>query len=128
REELFAVIGGSVKDHRASLLAAGGVEDHVHLLLRTHPSFTIADTIQRLKSNSSHWINHERKIDAKFHWQRGYGAFSVSQSMVDPVKSYINRQAEHHRKQAFKDEYLALLSKHRIKYNAQYVFDQEHVG
>ena len=37
-DELYAYLGGTAKDHDAVLLAAGGIEDHVHLLLKSIPS------------------------------------------------------------------------------------------
>ncbi|HEY6563154.1 MAG TPA: IS200/IS605 family transposase, partial [Pirellulaceae bacterium] len=105
RDDLFGYIGVTVRDHKATLLKAGGIEDHVHLLLRIHPEFAIAKTVQLLKANSSRWINEERKLPGKFEWQRGYGACSVSQSLSQTVKEYIANQREHHRKQSFEEEY-----------------------
>jgi putative transposase len=128
RDELFGYIGGAVKDHKATLLKAGGVEDHVHLLLRTHPQFAISKTVQLLKANSSNWINEQRKTPGKFEWQRGYGAFSVSRSMIESVKQYIANQREHHQKQTFQDEYLQMLRLHEIEFDPKYVFEEEIVG
>ena len=68
------------------------------------------------------------KVNARFEWQRGYGAFWVSESMSDTVKQYIDNQEEHHRKSSFEDEYIAFLKKHKIEYDPQYVFDDEHTG
>jgi putative transposase len=128
RDDLYAVIGGIAKDHKATLLRAGGVEDHVHLLLKIHPHYAISETVQRIKANSSNWINNKKKIDAKFSWQRGYGAFSVSQSMAETVKRYIDNQIEHHRIQTFRDEYFLMLRKHQIEFDERYVFDDEIVA
>ena len=123
--ELFAYMGGTVHEHKASLLDAGGIEDHVHLLLRIHPSFAIADTVRLIKSNSSRWINDERKINGKFEWQKGYGVFSVSQSGRDTLTEYIRDQRNHHASQTFEQEYLRTLELHRVEYNPEYVFDEE---
>ncbi|SMP43298.1 REP element-mobilizing transposase RayT [Neorhodopirellula lusitana] len=128
RDELFAVIGGIAKEQQALLLAAGGVEDHIHLLLKMHPKFAISDTLRTIKANSSGWINKENKIGCRHEWQRGYGAFSVSQSMVETVRSYLARQREHHQRQTFQDEYLEMLRRHQIEFNPQYVFDEEIVS
>jgi len=118
--------------HRQStqveLLRAGGIEDHVHLLLKVHPSLSIADTVKLIKGNSSRWINDNQKVSARFEWQRGYGAFSVSESMSDVVKRYIDNQEQHHRQQTFKDEYFSLLRKHKIEFDERYVFDDEIVA
>ena len=128
RDDLFAYIGGTVKTHKASLLKSGGIEDHVHMLLKVHPEFAISKTIQLLKANSSKWINDNRKTHHPFEWQRGYGAFSVSQSMADTVRRYIAEQRRHHARKSFQDEYLEILRKHEIECDLQYVFEQEIIG
>ncbi len=128
RDELYAYVGGIVKDHKASLLKAGGVEDHVHLLIRTHPEFAIAKTIQLLKANSSKWINEQAKCKFKFQWQRGYGAFSVSQKVAPAVIKYIDGQVEHHKQVTFNDEYLLILERHGIEFDPKYVFESEIIG
>jgi hypothetical protein len=59
----------------------------------------------------------------KFGWQTGYAAFSVSESQVPTVREYIRNQEEHHRKQTYQDEFVALLERHGIEYNPQYLWD-----
>jgi REP element-mobilizing transposase RayT len=80
------------------------VEDHVHLLARLARTVTIADWVKELKRVSSLWL-HERggKFD-DFHWQAGYGVFSVSHSNLPQVSEYIAGQEEHHRRMTFQDE------------------------
>lgn len=112
RDDLFGYIGGIVRDQKTVLMSAGGTEDHVHLFLKIHPQFALSAIIQKLKANSARWVNENAKVAAKFHWQRGYGAFSVSQSLADSVKRYLANQKEHHRSRSFKDEYLQMLRKH----------------
>ncbi|MCC9654949.1 IS200/IS605 family transposase [Rhodopirellula halodulae] len=125
QDELFAYIGGTLREHKANLVKAGGVEDHVHLLFQSHPSFAIADTLRLIKANSSKWINEQRKVPAKFQWQTGYGVFSVSQSVKAAVSRYIDRQREHHAKQSYESEFLQLLDLHCVQYRKEFVFDQE---
>ncbi len=57
-----------------------------------------------------------------FAWQRGFGVFGVSASNQDAVIRYIRNQELHHRKMTFEEEYIALLEKHRVKYDPRYVF------
>ena len=61
RDDVYAYMGGTATEHKSTLLSAGGVEDHVHLLLKTHPSFAISDTVKLIKGNASRWINENRK-------------------------------------------------------------------
>ena len=128
RDDLFAYLGSLARQHDGSLLKAGGIEDHVHLLLRVHPKYAISDTMQLIKANSSRWINEERKVQGKFEWQKGYGAFSVSQSLSETVKQYIENQREHHRYKSFEEEYLTALRNHGIEFDPRYVFETEHHG
>lgn len=125
RDDLFAYIGGTAKDHKTVLLKAGGIEDHIHLLLKLHPPFAGSSTVQLLKANSSKWINEERKTTKPFQWQRGYGVFSVSQSMAATVKNYIANQRAHHQRQSFEEEHLQMLRLYEIEFDERYVFDEE---
>jgi len=56
-----------------------------------------------------------------FSWQRGYGAFTVSQSNVEKVQDYIARQKEHHRKKSFRDEFKEFLEMNGIEYDERYL-------
>jgi hypothetical protein len=76
--------------------------------------------VQSLKANSSRWI---REQAGRFQWQKGYGAFSVSESAKPKVLEYIANQREHHARHSFEDEFIALLKKHNVDYDPRYVFD-----
>jgi putative transposase len=97
-----------VRNRKGHLLAAGGVADHVHLLLRLSPARAPADIIRDIKSLSSGWL-HERNV-FPFAWQDGYGAFTLSPTGVNGVTAYINNQEAHHARVSFNEERLALLS------------------
>lgn len=79
--------------------------EHVHALIDLPTRYSIEEAMKLLKGASSHWINQNRVVPAKFAWGRGYGAFSVSQSNVDGVTKYIANQEEHHRTKTFAEEY-----------------------
>ena len=74
-----------------------------------------------MKRNSSRWIKKISPNYDKFAWQGGYAAFSISQSQVDTVFTYIKNQAEHHKKQSFQEEYLEFLQLYKIEYDEKYV-------
>ena len=59
----------------------------------------------------------------EFHWQSGYGAFSVSQSNLDEVRQYVENQEEHHRKMTFQEELRAFYRRHGIEFDERYVWD-----
>jgi REP element-mobilizing transposase RayT len=116
-------IGGICKNRECVLAAAGGMPDHVHLLISIHPTICVADLVGDIKSNSSGWIHDTFPKLGDFAWQRCYGAFSVSESNVDAVKQYIATQAEHHRALTYKEEFIAFLERHKIPYDPRWVFE-----
>ena len=110
------------------VLKAGGIGDDVHLLVKFHPQYAIASTVQLPKASAPRWIHQHGKVKARFQWQHGYGAFSVSQSMAATVKDYIANQRAHHRQCALTDEYLQMLRLDEIDFDERYVFDEENLG
>ena len=92
REDLYAYIGGVVRGERGRLLEIGGRPDHVHLLARFSPAVSLSHMLQRIKGNSSRWVNDGRRVRGRFAWQRGYAAFTVSESAANGVAEYIRDQ------------------------------------
>jgi putative transposase len=84
---------------------------------------TIASLIESLKSSSSKWMKKQGVGCEEFSWQRGYGAFSVSESNVPRVREYIAKQDEHHRKISFQEEFQILCRKHGLKIDERYAWD-----
>ena len=100
-----------------------GFYDHAHLLVRIPAKIAVSEFVGQLKASTSKHISDTSGLIYKFGWQDGYGAFTVSVSAKDAVVAYIENQMEHHKKQAFEDEYLAMLAKHEVEYDPKYVFD-----
>jgi putative transposase len=120
-ERLYAVIGGIVREHGGVLLAAGGTEDHVHLLVSAKPTVALSSLLRDIKSNSSNWM-HEH-ITKDFAWQVGFSAFTVSHSGLPEVKAYLANQKEHHRTRDFKEELLMMLRLNEVEFDERYVFE-----
>ncbi len=123
RTELHKYLGGTSKSLDCPPIVVGGVEDHIHLLARQSRTIKLSDWIKELKRVTSIWVKERDPQLQLFHWQAGYGAFSVSQSDVERVKEYIERQEEHHRKFDFMTEFRTLLDRYGIEYDERYVWD-----
>jgi putative transposase len=72
---------------------------------------------------SSKWLKTKGPALADFHWQNGYGIFSVSQSNADEVVDYMIRQEEHHQTMTFQQELRRLLERYEAEYDERYVWD-----
>ena len=121
--ELHPYLAGTLDNIQCPSLQVGGVEDHVHLLFGLSRTRSIAEVVETLKTSSSKWIKTKDVRQVGFHWQSGYGAFSVSQSDADTVVAYIRNQAQHHQKMTFQDEYRRLLVRYQVAFDERYVWD-----
>ncbi len=117
--KLCSYLNGIGANIHVPVITAGGMSDHVHLLIALSTMITLAKAVQTFKANSSRWVG-EHGIN--FAWQDGYGAFSVSASHCEAVREYIDHQAEHHRKRTFEEEFVALLAKSGVQYDPKFVF------
>lgn len=118
---LVEYMGGIVRQQGGQLLAANGPANHIHLLMILPPTEAIANVIRTIKTNASKWLHETFPLLRDFAWQDGYASFSVSHSVVPKVIAYIRKQQEHHVKLSFRDELLALLKRHDIEFDAQYI-------
>ena len=123
RLELHAYLSGVSKSLDCPPIEVGGVEDHVHILARLGRTISQAEWVKELKRVSSLWIKTKGVVYTNFEWQKGYADFSVSQSNLDAVKEYIQTQEAHHQKVLFKDELRALLRRHQLEWNENYVWE-----
>jgi putative transposase len=123
RSTLHSYLGGIAKQLECAPIQIGGVDDHVHLLIRFGRTITQAECVKELKRVSNKWLKEHGSEYADFEWQGGYAAFSVSQSNLEQVKQYVAGQEEHHRKISFQDELRTLLRRHEIKWDEKYVWD-----
>ncbi len=123
RADTFRYLAGASGTLDCPVVLVGGHEDHVHLLARLGRSLSLADWVKELKRVSSVWIKSQAGVPAEFHWQSGYGAFSVSQSQSTRVAKYIVDREEHHRQRTFQDEFRELLRRHGIEFDERYVWD-----
>lgn len=121
--ELHPYLATLFKSCDSPALIINGDRDHIHELFTLARTWTVADVVEEVKKRSSKWLKtKDAKLQA-FQWQAGYGALSVSQSLVEQVRRYITNQKAHHRQQPFQDEYRALLQKYGIEFDEKYVWD-----
>jgi len=117
RNRLWPYLGGIARENKMKALAIGEVADHVHMLISLPRTLSVSKALQLLKGNSSKWIHDTFPKLHSFEWQEGYGAFSVGISAVQATVRYICDQAEHHRKQSFCEEFVAMLRRHGLDYD-----------
>src|SRR5262249_12259239 len=123
REEMNGYMVGTLMAIECPSLIVRTVDDHLHCLCQLSRTMSIAKLVEEMKVESSSWAKKQAQALRDFHWQAGYGAFSVSQSNVGQVRTYIANQDEHHRKMTYQDELRILLKRHEIEFDERYVWD-----
>jgi len=120
QQRLWTYIIAIGKNKDVPILAIGGMEDHVHVLLALPASMPLAKAVQMIKANSSRFM---RQNVRGFEWQKGYGAFGVGASAMDATVRYLRNQKRHHVKRDFKAEFLEFVKRYGVEYDPKYIFD-----
>jgi REP element-mobilizing transposase RayT len=121
-DELYAYIGGIIKANQSIPIRIGGTSNHIHILAVMSKNISLAKLVEEIKRNSSRWIKSKGKQYHLFSWQGGYAGYSVSQSVVDRVKRYIENQKAHHEKVSFESEYVQFLQEYEVDFDEQYLW------
>ena len=121
--ELHPYMATIFRKHDSPSLIIDGTPDHIHTLFALGRTITIADLVEEVKTGSSKWIKTKGREFKNFHWQKGYGAFSIGQSNVEQLKRYIRNQKQHHRRVTFEDEYRIFLKRYMVEFDERYAWD-----
>lgn len=120
--ELYAYLGGTMRNLDSHCLAAGGTSNHIHLLISQSKNIALSRLMEEIKKSSSKWIKTKGPALRTFAWQTGYGAFTIGQSQVEALQNYIARQKERHKKLTFEQELVAFLKKYQVPYDERYIW------
>mgnify|MGYP003625066364 FL=1 len=115
RENVWQHIKENAKGKGIYIDYINGYKDHCHCLVSLGIDQTIQKTMQLIKGESSYWINKKNIMNQKFEWQNEYFAVSVSESMVNKVRTYIKNQEKHHSTKSFQEEYEEFMGTYKFK-------------
>ena len=93
---LHDFLAGVAHRKGCDVLAVGGTENHVHILLTFPSTIRLCDLIRDLKAGSSHFMSETLKPDTWFDWQNNYASIAVSPSHRKLIIAYIKNQKQHH--------------------------------
>ena len=122
-KRIFSYIGGIINRIGGATMDVGGVVDHVHIVASLPKTKSLSDFVKIIKSDSSRWIKSIDSYYDKFAWQEGYGAFSVSPTLLYKTINYVKNQPQHHKTMSFRKEYESFLKAYGIQYDERYAFD-----
>ena len=123
-ERIHAYLGGIINNLGGIPIIVGGIDDHVHILTSLPKTMALTDFVRVIKADSSKWVKQLDGHYSNFSWQEGYGAFSVSPSLIEKTTNYIRNQAEHHKKRTFREEYKLFLDAYGVQYDERFAFEE----
>ena len=123
REEMFRMLSHHVMEAGCSAKRTGGWIDHLHIVCGLSRTVTIAQLVEQVKTETSKWAKSHADCSKTFSWQAGYGVFSVSQSNLEQVLTYVENQESHHSRRSYQEEFRELCRKHGVEFDERYVWD-----
>lgn len=114
RDAVFLYLKARLDELGCPARIVGGVADHVHVLLSLAAQKPASEIVQQIKRESSCWINQQDYLQARFAWQKGYCALSVSASRVTAVEEYIQNQDAFHKQRSFGEERERFLARYGL--------------
>ncbi len=119
---LYGVVRELLLSEKSEALCIGGCEEHIHVLADVNHRIALSALMRGVKEAATRWMNSNMPKGVEFSWQSGWAAFSVSQSNLLKVRTYIEGQKSFHRKTTFRDELVEFLVKHGIEFDERYIF------
>ncbi|HEY4337639.1 MAG TPA: transposase [Puia sp.] len=104
RRVLLAHLQKEGEEKGLRVLAAGGVEDHLHCLLQLMPSQNLTQVNRSIRILTADWLNEAKLLATEFAWEEEYFAYSVSPSGVRQVIDFIGKQEEYHQTKSLDHE------------------------
>ena len=121
--QLHAYMAGVFKNMESPAIIIGGTPDHTHSLFVLSKNRAPSRVIKEVKRASSIWMKEQGRPYKQFYWQNGYGEFSIGESGIPKLKTYILNQKEHHKKMSFQDEMRMFFKKYNMEYDERYCWD-----
>ena len=121
--EVFAYIGGIIRNVGGYPITIGGIENHIHILATMPKTMSVSEFVQKIKANSSRWIKTLDNYYESFAWQEGFGAFCVSPSLLKKTIRYIETQEKHHHEESVRDEFIRFLKVNGIEFDERYLIN-----
>ncbi len=93
--QIHRLLGSEAAGLNCRVLAIGGLEDHLHVLVKCPSTVAPAQLVKRMKGISSRSLGTD-VATGPFKWQDGYSATSLHRSLIRRTMGYINTQKERH--------------------------------
>ena len=92
-----------------------GHYEHLHALISLGGKQNPSDIMQKIKGESSFWINKNKLTRLRFEWQDDFYAVSIGMTQLDNLREYIRNQVQHHQKVSFQEELNKIIEEYKLE-------------
>jgi REP element-mobilizing transposase RayT len=114
RNEIILHIRNNAKLKDIFIDHINGYQEHLHALISLGGKQTVSEIMQKIKGESSFWINKNKLTRLKFEWQDDFYSVSIGMSQLDILRKYIRNQDQHHQKVSFQEELDFLMEEYKL--------------
>ncbi len=114
RNEVISHIRENAKAKDIYIDHINGYEDHLHTLISMGGKQNASDLMQKIKGESSYWINKNNLTRSKFAWQDDFYVVSIGMPQLDNLREYIRNQESHHGKISTQEELDKLIAEYGL--------------
>ena len=115
RENVISHIRENAKQKNIFLDHINGYYEHLHALISMGGKQNISEIMQKIKGESSFWINKNKLTRLKFQWQDDFYAVSVGMDQLEILREYIRNQVSHHQIVSIEDEINKLIEEYKLE-------------
>ena len=115
RNEVILHIRNNAKLKGIYIDHINGYQEHLHALISLGGTQTISEIMQKIKGESSFWINKNKLTKLKFEWQDDFYSVSIGMPQLDSLRKYIRNQEQHHQRNSFEEELDALIEEYQLQ-------------
>jgi putative transposase len=92
-----------------------GHDEHLHALISLGGRQNISEIMQKIKGESSFWINKNKLTRLKFEWQDDFYSVSIGMPQLDSLRKYIRNQTQHHQEVTFQKELDSIIEEFKLQ-------------
>ncbi len=115
RIKVFPHILENAKVKNIHIDCINGHYEHVHALISLGSVQNVSDIMQKIKGESSFWINKNNFTQQRFEWQDDFYCVSIGVPQLVGIRKYIQNQEGHHAVVKWEDELDELIRENQME-------------
>jgi len=115
RDKVISHVLDNARSKHIYIDQLNGSLQHLHALISLGGSQSSSEIMQKIKGESSFWINKNKLTRIRFEWQDDSYCISLDYRQLNIIRKYIRNQERHHIKVTWEEELSKLKEDNNLK-------------